>query len=102
MPDEIGPLGLTRNEKAGRRFDPRARGAGEGVGATGTGRDEGAAEIVGKLGVSLGGEGAALFVQARDVVELGPFPDRINEVHATTAREQEKVFEAMRTRKSTT
>ena len=95
MPDEIGALGLTRDEETRRRFDPRARGAGEGVGAARSSRHEGATEAVGELAVSLGGERAALLVQARDVVELRPFPDRIDEVHAPPARKQKDMLESL-------
>ena len=88
---QIGPFHLAREDQRGDRIEPGADHSGDGVRAAGSGRHQGDAEIAGVLRVGVRGDGTGLFVQIADEPEVLFTPERIDQVHAAAAGQQEDV-----------
>ena len=91
----VGALHLSRNEHARRRVEPRASQAGNRVGPARAGRDERDPEIIRRLRIVFGGDGAGLLVQVADVLDVHATRQRIVEVHGAAAGHQEHVLDTL-------
>ena len=91
----VGTLHLAGEKQHRSGIEPGAGHAGDGVGAARAGGHHGHAQVVGGLGVVLGGDGAGLLVRIADGLDVLALRQRSVEVHGAAAGHQEDVLDSL-------